>query len=85
MPGVVLTDFAKNVVGTPRPPMRPPAALGATVTQPQTADEVAEVIARVIARPELEVFTNPGSAAQALEYATDLAAFEAKLVDAIRG
>lgn len=85
MPGVVLTDFAKNVVGTPRPPMRPSAALGATVTQPQTADDVAEVIARVIASPELEVFTNPGSAAQALEYATDLAAFEVKLVDAIRG
>lgn len=85
MPGVVLTDFAKNVVGTPRPPMRPPAALGATVTQPQTADEVAVVLARVIANPELEVFTNPGSPAQALAYATDLAGFEAKLVDAIRG
>jgi short-subunit dehydrogenase len=84
MPGVVLTDFAKNVVGTPRPPMRGGAALGATVTQPQTADEVAAVLAQVIAAPSLETFTNPGSPAQALEYATDLAGFEARLVDAIR-
>ena len=84
MPGVVLTEFAKNVVGTPRPPMRGGAALGATVTQPQTADEVAAVLARVIVSPELEVFTNPGSPAQAIEYAADLAGFEARLVDAIR-
>ncbi len=84
MPGVVLTDFARNVVGPPRPPLRPSPAMGATVTQPQTAEEVAAVIARVIAEPELEVYTNPGSAAQAFAYATDLAAFEARLVDGIR-
>ena len=85
MPGVVLTDFARNVVGTPRPPVAPSPAFGGTVTQPQTADEVAEAIARVIAEPTLETYTNPASAAQALAYATDLATFEARLVDAMRG
>lgn len=85
MPGVVLTDFAKNVVGTPRPPMRPNPALGGTVTQPQTAEEAAAAIAQVIATPVLEAYTNPASAAQALEYARDLAGFEARLVGAIQG
>ncbi len=85
MPGVVLTDFTKNVVGTPRAPMRTGAALGGTVTQPQTADEVAAVIAQVIAEPTLETFTNPASSAQARDYALDLGAVEARLVEAMRG
>lgn len=84
MPGVVLTAFAQNVVGTPRPPLRPNPAFGGTVTAPQTAEEVAAVIAGVIAEPALESFTNPASAGQALAYATDLAAFEGRLVEAMR-
>lgn len=84
MPGVVLTDFARNVVGTPRPPMRPAAAMGGTVTRPQTADEAAEAIARVIAAPVSEAYTNPASAAQALAYAADLESVEAGLVAAMR-
>lgn len=62
MPGVVTTDFARNVVGEPRPPMSAPVGAGGARMQPQTPEEVADVIARVIHEPVPEVYTNPASA-----------------------
>src|SRR4051812_14504167 len=73
MPGVVTTDFSKNVLGKSRPPVAggkgPPA---------QTPEEVARVIAGVIRKPVAEVYTNPSSAALAKAYMEDIGAFEAR-------
>jgi short-subunit dehydrogenase len=68
MPGVVATDFARNVVGEARPPMT-------TAGSAQTADEVAEIIARVIKRPVPEVYTNPASPEAVRQFYADPAAF----------
>jgi short-subunit dehydrogenase len=63
MPGLVTTDFARNVAGEPRPPMSaPPVGPGGTRLMPQTPEEVADVIASVIREPVAEVYTNPASA-----------------------
>lgn len=79
MPGLVTTDFARNVVGTPGPP--PPwianaAALPAGTMKAQTAEEVARIIAGVIEKPVAELYTNPASAGLARRYFEDVAAFE---------
>jgi len=73
MPGVVATDFSKNVVGEARPPVAGRAG------QTQTADEVAKVIAGAIRKPVAEVYTNPASAGMAKSYFEDVAGFEARL------
>jgi short-subunit dehydrogenase len=73
MPGVVDTDFSRNVIGEPRPPM---TGRGGQV---QTAAEVANVIAGVIRKPVPEVYTNPASAAFVKSYFEDVAGFEARL------
>jgi short-subunit dehydrogenase len=72
MPGVVDTDFSRNVLGESRPPT--PGRAGQT----QTADEVAHVIAGVIRAPVAEVYTNPASAGMVKAYYEDVAAFEAR-------
>jgi short-subunit dehydrogenase len=72
MPGTVDTDFSRNVLGEPRPPM-------AGKAQIQTADEVAKVIAGAIRKPVAEVYTNPASAGMARAYFEDVAAFEARM------
>jgi short-subunit dehydrogenase len=72
MPGVVATDFARNVVGEPRPSLT-------TAGSPQTAEEVAEIIARVIKRPVPEIYTNPASAAAVRQFYADPAAFADRL------
>src|SRR3954463_13434580 len=59
MPGVVSTDFSKNVLGEPRPPVTG----GGRGPEAQTPDEVAKVIAGAIRKPVAEVFTNPALAA----------------------
>ncbi|HKS22773.1 MAG TPA: SDR family NAD(P)-dependent oxidoreductase [Thermoanaerobaculia bacterium] len=59
MPGLVSTDFAKNVLGTASttpPPWTPNAAM-----KPQTADEVADAVAELIEHPRAEIYTNPAS------------------------
>lgn len=67
MPGVVTTDFARNVRGEQRPPMN--AAVGGSSTmKPQTAEEVAEKISELIAHPVAELYTNPASAEIAKRY-----------------
>jgi NAD(P)-dependent dehydrogenase (short-subunit alcohol dehydrogenase family) len=75
MPGVVTTDFARNVVGEARPPMAAPAGPGGVRMLPQTAEEVAEVIARVIREPVAEVYTNPASPEAVRQFYADPGAF----------
>ncbi len=75
MPGVVTTDFARNVRGEARPPMNA-GALGAGPMIAQTADEVAGRIADVIRNPVAELYTNPASAEIARRYYADVGAFE---------
>ena len=67
MPGVVTTDFARNVRGEARPPIS--AGLpGSSRMNPQTPEEVAEKIAELIAHPVAEIYTNPASAEIAQRY-----------------
>jgi short-subunit dehydrogenase len=75
MPGVVTTDFARNVRGDVRPPMNA-AAPGSSPMKPQTAEEVAERIVDVIHNPVAEAYTNPVSSELARWYYADIAAFE---------
>lgn len=75
MPGVVSTDFARNVRGEPRPPMNA-APPGASPMYAQTAEEVADSIAGVIRDPVAELYTNPVSSGIAEKYFADVAAFE---------
>ena len=76
MPGLVATEFAKNVVGEPSAGPAPGSRPLPAGVSPQTADEVAAVIAGVIERPVAEVFTNPASADLVRAYYADVAAFE---------
>jgi short-subunit dehydrogenase len=71
MPGVVTTDFARNVVGEPRSPAAGP--------QPQTPEEVAVIIAGVIQKPVAEIYTNPSSPPLVKAYQEDIAGFEARM------
>jgi len=71
MPGLVATEFAHKVIGTPS--AAPPQwTAGASMT-PQTAEEVAEVVAELIEHPHAEVYTNPASAEMARKYFEELA------------
>src|SRR5947207_6674007 len=59
MPGIVATEFARNVIGAPSaapPPWTPGAAM-----QPQTAEEIADAVAELIEHPRAEIYTNPAS------------------------
>jgi short-subunit dehydrogenase len=75
MPGVVTTDFARNVRGDVRPPMNA-GAVGASPMNPQSPEEVADRIVDVIHNPVAEVYTNPISAELARHYYADIGAFE---------
>jgi short-subunit dehydrogenase len=75
MPGVVTTDFARNVRGDVRPPITG-GAPGAAPMNTQTPEEVAERIAEVIRNPVAELYTNPASAELARRYYADVEAFE---------
>ncbi len=85
MPGLVATDFARNVRGAPAgaPGAAPAGGFPPPPTgtmSPQTADEVAEHIAQLIAHPTAEAYTNPASPALAKRYSADVDAFETGLV-----
>jgi short-subunit dehydrogenase len=71
MPGLVATEFARDVIGTPS--AVPPSWTPGTAMKPQTAEEVADAVADVIAHPRAEIYTNPASAEMALRYFEDLA------------
>jgi short-subunit dehydrogenase len=75
MPGVVTTDFARNVRGDVRPPITGGAPGGAPMNA-QTPEDVAERIAQVIHNPVAELYTNPASAELARRYYADVEAFE---------
>jgi NADP-dependent 3-hydroxy acid dehydrogenase YdfG len=72
MPGLVSTEFARNVIGTPS--AVPPSWTPGTAMKPQTAEEVAEAVADVIAHPHAEVYTNPASPEMARLYFEGLGA-----------
>jgi short-subunit dehydrogenase len=59
MPGLVSTEFARNVIGTPSamPPQWTPNA----AMKPQTPEEVADAVAELIEHPRAEIYTNPAS------------------------
>ena len=59
MPGLVATEFARNVIGTAS--AVPPQWTANAAMKPQTADEVADAVADLIAHPRAEVYTNPAS------------------------
>jgi len=61
MPGLVATEFARNVIGTPSA-APPPWAPGTAAMKPQSAEEIAEAVAELIAHPRAEIYTNPASA-----------------------
>jgi short-subunit dehydrogenase len=71
MPGVVSTDFARNVVGEARPPL--------AGTPAQTPEEVAAIIADVIRKPVAEIYTNPASSALVRAYQEDIVGFETRM------
>ncbi|MFL5487033.1 MAG: SDR family oxidoreductase [Gemmatimonadaceae bacterium] len=75
MPGVVTTDFARNVRGEARPPISA-SAPGTNPMNPQTPEEVAARIADVIRNPVAETYTNPASAEIARRYYADIDGFE---------
>jgi short-subunit dehydrogenase len=75
MPGVVTTDFARNVRGDARPPMNAGIPGGRTMNA-QTPEEVAAKIVEVIHNPVPELYTNPASAEIARRYYADIGAFE---------
>jgi len=72
MPGLVSTDFARNVIGTPS--AVPPQWTPGMSMKPQTAEEVADAVADVIAHPRAEVYTNPASPEMARRYFEGLGA-----------
>ena len=79
MPGLVSTDFAKNVRGQPSafaPPWTPGGGGPQPGMKPQTADEVAAAVADLIEKPVAELFTNPASPELARRYFADVDAFE---------
>jgi NADP-dependent 3-hydroxy acid dehydrogenase YdfG len=76
MPGVVSTDFARNVLGNAQPP-----AAGIPARSPmviQSAEEVAGLIAGLIEKPAPELYTNPASHEMAQRYYRDVGAYEAE-------
>ncbi|MGZ8850931.1 MAG: SDR family oxidoreductase [Thermoanaerobaculia bacterium] len=71
MPGLVATEFARNVIGTPS--AAPPPWTPGTAMKPQSAEEVADAIADVIEHPRAEVYTNPASAEIARRWFDEMA------------
>jgi short-subunit dehydrogenase len=75
MPGIVLTDFAKNALhGTPgfTPPTTGPMA-------GQSVDACADAIAGVIERPAPELYTNPAQAEVARSFYANPGGFQSPL------
>jgi NADP-dependent 3-hydroxy acid dehydrogenase YdfG len=81
MPGLVSTEFARNVRGQSSAAAPPWTSGGAPqpAMKPQTPEEVAEAMAKLIEKPVAEIYTNPASADLARRYFDDIDAFEASL------
>jgi NAD(P)-dependent dehydrogenase (short-subunit alcohol dehydrogenase family) len=86
LPGIVLTDFGKNVRGAaPAPGVVAPGGpfAGTPMSgpfKPQTVDEVAAIMLAHIEAdpPPPELYTNPAHPEVARRYLADVAAFEAE-------
>lgn len=76
LPGIVTTDFARNVRGG-RPGAPPPLPTWAPTAQ--SPDEVADVIAGVLRQPRAEVYTNPAQHEMARQYVDDVERFEERM------
>lgn len=82
MPGLVSTDFARNVRGeasASAPPWTPAGSGPQPGMKPQTAEEVAVAIAGLIEHPVAELYTNPASPELARRYFDDVGEFEARM------
>ena len=77
MPGMVLTDFGKNALGS-APHTR--AGGAGNPMNAQTAEEVAAAIAYLIEHPQSEIYTNPASSEIARRYREDIDLFEKSLL-----
>ena len=73
LPGLVATEFPRNVLGSAASPGAQPAASGPA---PQSADDVAAAIMALIEHPAPEVYTNPAQAPIVARYYQDVGAFE---------
>lgn len=71
MPGVVTTEFGKNVLG-----VVPTAIPSSPPANAQTVDDVARSIIDLIEHPQPEIFTNPSLADISRRYNQDVGAFE---------
>ncbi len=78
MPGVVLTEFAKNAIGG-TPGWRPGSS--ASSMNAQTPEQVAESIYSVIENPRAEIYTNPATPDIAKRYYEDVEAFEKSMLE----
>ncbi len=76
MPGIVKTDFARNVRGGAPPAGFRPTGGAPPSMEGETAEDVAEAIAGLLRHPVPELYTNPASAELARQYFSDVAAFE---------
>ncbi|MGA2368407.1 MAG: SDR family oxidoreductase [Dehalococcoidia bacterium] len=76
MPGMVATDFARNVLGTAQPPAGGMPPRSPMVTQ--SAEEVANLIVGLIENPAPELYTNPASYEMAQAYYRDIGAWESQ-------
>jgi NADP-dependent 3-hydroxy acid dehydrogenase YdfG len=76
MPGVVSSDFARNVLGKPMPPPGSFPVRSNMIIQ--TPEEVADLIAGLIEKPAPELYTNPASYEIAQRYYRDVGAYEAE-------
>lgn len=75
MPGVVTTDFPRNVIGETPPPVNA-GAPGQPRLMPQSPEEVAAQIIELIDHPRAELYTNPGQPALMMRYLEDVEGFE---------
>ena len=80
MPGVVITDFARNALGG-----TPQIARSGRMMNPQNSDEAAEAIVSLIKEPKAEIYTNPALAEVAVRYIQDVGVFEQNVAQGSSG
>jgi NAD(P)-dependent dehydrogenase (short-subunit alcohol dehydrogenase family) len=71
MPGIVVTDFARNAGSAG---LRPPPTVtrpGGIDLAPQSVDDVVDVLVRLLDRPAAEAYTNPAQPGVVQRYLAD--------------
>ncbi len=71
LPGLVATDFGRNVLNGP-----PPTSIDYKAMNAQTAAQVAEVMVKLIESPQAEVYTNPAQKEIAINYIREVSVME---------